>query len=246
MVAKNSCTVVVGGGSRGLGKALWESLDIKNHEIILLHRGPSQSKSTNIYLDADSNQSIEDSLQKLLKYLSSNQPDQLDLHVILGGGMNVANDCTDIQQLERVYRHNVLIPSIFYREILELYRKAGNKSRINTFWYSSSVAVNTKGTWLYNSAKTSLEVLFKNMVLEYANHHNLFMIRIGVMNIKHKYFHQLLSKNPQEFNLRLERLVPSRHFTDPQEIYQLTVELKTSSSLCNGTIIDVSGGHSWM
>ncbi len=102
-----------------------------------------------------------------------------------------------------------------------------------------------KASPYYVAAKSGLEGLFKSSFLKRPKNLKMFLLRMGFIDIEHKYFHSLSIKNPYEFEKLLKDNVPSLHFTTPKEIANFVFDLYLKGNMMNGSICDLTGGNSW-
>ena len=72
------------------------------------------------------------------------------------------------------------------------------------------------------------------------------MLRLGIVNVEHKYFGQLYKNDKVEFNKIIQKLVPSRQILSSTHVAEVAYSLGTNKYMTSGTIIDISGGHSWI
>ncbi len=73
----------------------------------------------------------------------------------------------------------------------------------------------------------------------------MYLLRLGFVDIEHKYYHKLSKENPHDFHEILLNNLPSLHFTTPNEIADFALEIFKNGNMMNGLQCDLTGGHSW-
>lgn len=147
---------------------------------------------------------------------------------------------------DRMYKillHNYILPTSFADIISQ---KNCSETKICLVFYSSAVSQNFKAYPHYCAAKAALEIYFKSLMIKKYNNLNLYLFRLGLLDIRHKYYHSFSQNNPIEFNKFLTDNVPSRHFTHPIDVAKCASQLIIDNQAANGLVCDLSGGCSWV
>ena len=237
--------IIIGGGSRGLAKSLLDTYELKGYTRIAFHRSREVLNTRNFNFNIDEEISISKSQDQLISISNSDEFQKFSIHFVSGGGLGVEFSDSDINAYKRVLNHNLIVPTVFTSKIFNNYYSFNNK-KIELFYYSSAVVKNLGGSPYYSSAKSSLETMFKSSFLIRPKGIYMYLLRLGFVDIKHKFYHKLAISDPKEFQRLVIDNLPSKHFTKPEEISELCLIFSEKSNIMNGTISDISGGHSWI
>lgn len=235
----NKKKLIIVGASKGIGLGIAKKAFELNYEINFFAKNkPLFEFNHNYYfLDIENQTSLFEFESKLNQFSNSNS------HYLFctGGGLSSKNDDPSINTLQKVWWHNCGFP---IHVILKL-RSIVSKQSFVTLLFST-VAINFKGSVQYSSSKSALESGFHTLLRESANS-NLYLtaIRLGMVDVEHKYFHKLSKESPLEFKEILKREVPTNHFMKIDSIADTIIALSKLGPAANGCIIDLSNGTSW-
>ena len=149
-------------------------------------------------------------------------------------------------QVEAIFRHNYFIPAIVTDSINMTLQNMQKQTIVRTIYLSSAASMHLKGLPHYCAAKSALETFFKSKFRDPASHINMYLYRLGLIDVDYKYFHEMSINEPRKFEKFLTDNVPSRHFMQPSEVASIIRKTVLDSLGTNGIICDVSGGNSWM
>lgn len=239
--------ITFAGGSRGLGKAILDTYKKKGFNRIAFHRRKNILGVENHEIDIDCEATITNAMEELLLIYKERKVNLMSIHFLSGGGLGKKKDDIELKVYKRIMLHNYLIPAYISDFLIKnTSNKRGVKPKMEFNYYSSSVALNNRADPHYVSAKSALEGYFKSKFIESGNKVKMRMYRLGMVDIKHKYFHKLKGEKPEEFNKILEANVPSGYFKSPEDIAKIVCNMSIDSSDINGVIYDLSGGNSWI
>lgn len=240
--------IIVGGGTRGLGLAITDAYVAHGFHASLFHR---QSDCINtrdrehIHFDLDDETDLETLPARLNQVLLDRRAKRFVIHLITGGGLGVDLGEASREQIEQVFLHNVLLPMIVSQEVLTFCTSFADV-HIDLFFYSSGVTQSFNGSPFYVAAKSALESFFKSFMKHGSANLSTFLLRLGHVDIAHKYFHKFLEQDPDAFADYLSKAVPACHFTKPDEVAGFCVHLSSNQGMFNGMACDLTGGHSWV
>jgi len=239
--------IVVAGGSRGLGYALLNEFASRGFNSYALHRGTHIENSNNIYLNIDeTNGAYETCITAFESIFSQSFNLDVCVHFVSGGGLGTSLFNDDINDIERVQYHNYCLPAGLSTFLMQRALKCKhNNFNLRLFFYSSAVTQHYSANPFYCAAKSALEAYFKSSFLARPKNVLMYMFRLGIVDIKHKYFHRLSKENPQEFATILEKQLPSGYVLQPSEVASFVAFSALDTNACNGVICDISGGNSW-
>lgn len=247
MLQSKSQLVIIGGGSRGLGAAIHAAYLKAGYSANLLHRriGATQIPNTSEYhFDLDNMAGLLQ-LDSILREVSQRgKGAHLSFHVITGGSLGISFEQSSQQEIERVLLHNATLPMLVAKHVHEIVaNQQGTTADI--FFYSSAVTQTFSSTPFYVASKAALESFFKSYLRLLPPNLSAFLLRLGHVDIPHKYFHRLSKEDPEKFQQYLADSVPSNHLTSPAEIGSFCVHLTRKKGMFNGMVCDLTGGHSW-
>lgn len=240
--------LVVGGGTRGLGLAITNEYIARGYYARLFHRhhGHADSdKKTHIPFDLTSQADLDDLLLALSGILESSKGKRFAIHSLTGGSFGLNFYGAEEADISKVLLHNLVLPMLVSRKVAEFCRQNPN-SHADLFFYSSAVTQTFNSSPYYVASKSALEAFFKSLVKQSPRNMSNFMMRLGHVDIPHKYFHKLAMKNPDSFSEYMSKAVPTCHFTDPKEVASFCFYLSSAQGMFNGMICDLTGGHSWV
>lgn len=239
--------ILVAGGSRGLGQALLHEFMFRGFDSYALHRGSPIDNVTNFNLDIDeSNLAYETCLTVFQSILVQNSNSEICIHFVSGGGLGTSLLNDDINQIERVQFHNYSLPAGLSAFLMQQVLKTQfNNVKLRLFFYSSSVTQHYSANPFYCAAKSALEAFYKSSFLYRPKNVYMYMFRLGIVDIHHKYYHKLSVDQPDEFAKILDKQLPSGYVLSPSEVASFVAYTAFDTNACNGLICDISGGNSW-
>jgi len=240
--------LVVGGGTRGLGLAITDEYTARGYHARLFHRqhGHSDSKEkTHIKFDLTGQADLDALLVSICGILESGKGKKFAIHSITGGSLGVDFYGAEGAEITKVLLHNLVLPMLVSQRVAEFCQK-NTDSSVDLFFYSSAVTQTFNSSPFYIAAKSALEAFFKSLVKQAPRNLSAFMLRLGHVDIPHKYFHKQAIEDPSSFSKYIEKAVPTCHFTKPKEIASFCYYLSSAQGMFNGMICDLTGGHSWV
>lgn len=235
----NKKKFIIVGGSKGIGFGIANKAFELNYEIIFFAKNKPLFEFNHKYyfLDIEDQESLNAFDSKLNEFSNFNS------HYLFctGGGLSSKNDDPSINTLQKVWWHNCGFP---IHIILKLRTIVSQPTFVTLLF--STVAINFKGSIQYSSSKSALESGFHTLLRESSNP-NLYLtaIRLGFVDVEHKYFHKFSEESPVEFKEILKREVPTNHFMKIDSIANIIMSLSNLGQAANGCIIDLSNGTSW-
>ena len=248
---RHRLVITVGGGTRGLGLAVLDEFNRYGCDTHAFHCRQTKSiTGKNYFFDANINESIEKMKAELIKTIEENDKYKEIIIVFLTGGGNpgIGNQIDDKNKesaKKRIFEHNYDIPTETTDLIEEKLLEINCVDTIKLIFISSAVAVHKKGNPHYCAAKAALETYFQSKFINEKNKSFMYLYRLGMVDIKHKYFHKLSIEDADKFSKILKKNVPSNHFSKPEEIAKVMRKTVLDSDACNGLVCDLSGGNSW-
>lgn len=237
--------ITIGGGSRGLGKSLLDIFNEKGFNCAAFHRSAEIEYIKNYFFDIEKEDSLPLIIDDLLTLIGNSEFKKYSIHFISGGGLGVNFLDNNYLSFQKVLNHNLVVPATITSTIFN-YLNKNELKKIDLFYYSSAVVENFKASPYYVSAKTALENFFKSSFLLRPSNLRMFLIRLGFVDIEHKYFHQISKNNPDEFQRLVLDNLPSKHFSKPNEVANFAYQINKDGDLMNGMMCDLTGGHSWI
>ena len=235
--------ITIAGGSRGLGKCLLDRFSNAGYDKAAFHRASKIKNIKNFYIDLDTKNSIDDIRKNLLDLIKNTNYEKYSIHFVSGGSLRINIDNDDVSSIERVLKHNFTIPASLTSTLRNYSEK--NKKNLELLYYSSAATKNLKASPYYVAAKSALENFFKSSLRIKPINCKMYLLRLGFVDIQHKYFHELSKNNPEKFYDVVINEIPSRHFANPSEISDFALKISESGNIMDGMITDLSGGHSW-
>jgi NAD(P)-dependent dehydrogenase (short-subunit alcohol dehydrogenase family) len=168
----------------------------------------------------------------------------LSFHVITGGSLGASFGQASQQSIERVFLHNATLPILIAQHVHKVVADQ-HETTADIFFYSSAVTQTFSSSPFYVASKAALESFFKSYLRLIPPNLSAFLLRLGHVDISHKYFHRLAEEDPEKFQKYLADAVPSNHFTSPDEIGSFCIHLTREKGMFNGMVCDLTGGHSW-
>ena len=249
VIPKAHCELlVVGGGTRGLGLAITEEYMARGYHAYLFHRqhGYSDSdKKTHIPFDLAGQADLDALLVSLCSILESSKGKRFAIHSLTGGSLGVNLYGAEGADINKVLLHNLVAPMLVSQKSAEFCQRNA-ESNVDLFFYSSAVTQTFGSSPYYVAAKSALESFFKSFVKQAPHNLSCFMMRLGHVDIPHKYFHNLAMEDPKAFTEYMKKAVPTCHFTDPKEVASFCYYLSSAQGMFNGMVCDLTGGHSWV
>lgn len=236
--------LIVGGGSRGLGKSLLDNFEKKGFERVAFHRSDNIEKTQNYYFDIDQIDAIKNTKNSLIEFINKTSFEEYVIHFVSGGSLGINFSDSSESSFQRVLKHNVVVPATFTSEIFNNFNSDKNK-KISLFYYSSAVVKHLGGSAYYVAAKSALEKMFQSSFLKKPYGINMHLLRLGFVDIEHKYFHKIQFEDKLKFKKLVLDNLPSKHFSKPNEIAEFALNIFESSNIMDGIICDLTGGHSW-
>ena len=142
--------------------------------------------------------------------------------------------------------HNYIVPVHICDLIAKAVEDRNSKiARIDLILYSSAVTQHLSGNPHYCAGKSALEAYFKSAFKTCPEIIRMYLFRLGMVDIQHKYFHKLSKEDPGKFTSILKENIPSMHFTTPEEIANIVASMTIGMSATNGLLCDLTGGNSW-
>ena len=235
--------ITLGGGSRGLGKAILDTYCESGFTKLAYHK--SLLSDDQYYLDLNFSKSVDRSVDHLIDYLLSLSNCLVSLHILTGGSLSISQPAS-LFDVQTVMLHNFLFPVMIIDRVLLVAEKLADKCvDICITTYTTSAVKNYSSSSYYRSSKAALDSYFESTVKMFGSKVSFFHLRLGVMNIEHKYFANLQRKNPIEFESFLQKTVPTRVFANPYDVASFSLDLINHKKLTSGSMIDISGGNSW-
>ena len=236
--------ITLAGGSRGLGRELLNRFSEGNFKKAAFHRSEAIEDAINFYINLEVKDVIEKTKEYITKIFEESNYQHYSFHFLSGGGLQIDFNDSSFQSFEKVLLHNLIFPSCISSFLFD-FANNNNEKQIDLFYYSSSVVKSHKASPYYVAAKSGLEGLFKSSFLKRPKNLKMFLLRMGFIDIEHKYFHRLSIESPTKFKKLLKDNVPSLHFTTPKEIANFAFDLYLKGNMMNGSICDLTGGNSW-
>jgi 3-oxoacyl-[acyl-carrier protein] reductase len=226
----NKKKVLVTGGTRGIGKSIFELFKKNGYDVYIT--GTSLSKIPNEkYYQVDFSNS--ESFEKFIFEISSKKFDILINNV----GTNIIKNQSDVSIVEWSKMIDVNLKSIYFisQSILKNMPSGGKIINISSIFGVVSKELRS----LYSTTKFGINGLTKSLSLEYA-HKNILINSIspGFTNT------ELTSKSlTEEQSSELKKQVPLNRFAEPNEIAELVFFLSSEkNSYITGQNIIIDGG----
>lgn len=213
--------VFLTGGSRGIGKAIFEKLKKEGYQII----SPDRQ-----HLDLANEKSVK-------RYLNKNQGLKIDI-LINNAGINFPSWIDELSD-ENISQHietNLISPLKLIRAFVPNMKK--NKwGRIINISSVFGVVARGKQT-MYSATKHGLNGITKALALELGPYNILVnSVCPGFTNT------DLIKRNPPEKNALLIKDIPLGRFAEPEEIAELVLFLTSEkNTYINGAQIVIDGG----
>ena len=238
-------TVIVTGGTKGLGKAIAKVFALHNYNLILtyLHDDASALQTKKELEQFNSKvmivKSDVSSEQEVIKLLDSVKSRFESIDVLINNA-GIAIDTTledkTVDNFKRILDTNLIGPFLTSKYIGQFMFNQGYGKIINI---SSTNAIDTyyKESLDYDASKAGLNSLTLNFADIYAPVINVNAIACGWINT------EMNKDMDQEFKDKEESKILLNRFAEPEEIANVVYFLTTKeASYINGSIIRVDGG----
>lgn len=222
-------TVLITGGTRGIGKSIKNKLIKEKYRVI--YTGTKNKKIKN-YLQLDLND--QNSINSFIENIKQIQVDIL----IINSGINIIKKFSNFKKLEieRVVNINLLnnlkIIQIVLKQMIK--KKFGRIIFISSIWGVKPA----KKRSIYSFTKKSLQFLSKSIASEYG-HKNILVNSISPGFIETELTKQSLTVKTMK---SLKKRIPQKRFGRPEEISNLVYFLISQNSYINGQNIVIDGG----
>lgn len=231
-------TVVITGGTRGIGKAIAECFLECEANVIITGRSEKKPLSINsninyCSLDLESKASVD----KFLNFLSSLK--KIDAFVN-NAGINLINDLENIkdEDFDKVLSINLRSPFILSKYVSNLMKDEGGKIvNISSIWSK----ITKKGRVTYIASKSGLAGLTRGLATDLAEH-NILVNTISPGFVET----ELTRKSLSEFEIKnLYEKIPLERFAQATEIANFVVFICSDlNTYMTGQNIVIDGGYS--
>ena len=231
--------LIILGASKGIGVGVAKKAFLLGYEVVFFGKNKPLIDFQHKYyfLDID----VEDTLGELELKLKEFSNSKCHYLVCTGGGLTSENNDYSLNTLKKVWWHNCGFPMHL---LIQLRNYVAHESLVSFIF--SSVAINYKGSIQYSSSKSALEAAFHAALRESNNSHlYLTAIRLGMVDIEHKYFHKISLESPEIFENILKKNVPTKHFMKIESIAEVIIGFSKLGPAANGCIVDLTNGSSW-
>lgn len=239
--------VVLVGSSRGIGEAIARKYKSEGFNTLMMARKIRDYEPDDfINLDIEDTANIGCSMEELKEKLI-NHPEckEVAFHFLTGGSLQIENKSLDIKKMIDISWHNLVFP--FWATEFIIQNIANDaRSRFTFNYYSSAAAENKQTHAIYSAAKLGLETAFKKLVKTYGKKHCFLCFRMGIVDVKHKYFHKLMQIDKDARARITDQYIPTGYIATPHSIAEMVFEIHNQRPVCNGMIADISGGNSWI
>lgn len=222
-------TVLITGGTRGIGLSIKNKLIKENYKVI--YTGTKNKKVKN-FLQLDLND--KNSIDKFIKQIEKINIDIL----IINSGINIIKSFLNFKdsEIERVVNINFLNNlKIIQTTLKGMYRENfGRIIFISSIWGVKPA----KERSIYSFTKKSLQFLCKSIASEYG-HKNILINSISPGFIETELTKKSLSAKKMK---SLKKRIPLKRFGKPDEIANLAYFLINQNSYINGQNIVIDGG----
>jgi NADP-dependent 3-hydroxy acid dehydrogenase YdfG len=242
----SKCVVLVG-ASRGIGEAIARTYKKRGFKIVMMARKIRDYVPDDfIKLDIDNKESISDAMKELKRGLMSNDKlEEVSYHFLTGGSLQIESKSLDSNKMMSISWHNLVFPFWATENIIQTIASQMNSSSMFNY-YGSAAAENKQAHAIYSASKIGLEIAFKKLVKSYGKDHYFFCFRMGIVDVKHKYFHQLMKVDEDARARIINENIPSGYLPTPHSLAEMICEIHNQKDVCNGMIADISGGNSWI
>lgn len=240
-------TALVTGSSKGIGKAIAESLHKEGCNVILNGKTKSILKTTSAELKQKIDYFVGDmtepkSCKKLVNYII-NKYGNLDILICnVGNGTSVLPGKETKDEWEKMFKINFFSTTNIIQESIATL----SKTKGVIICISSIAGIETTGAPItYAVAKSSINTYVKQVSRPFAK----LGIRINVVapgNIlfKGSVWEKKIKNNPKKIKKMIKNEVPLGRFGEPKEVGQLVTFLASpNSSFITGSIFVIDGGQ---
>ena len=244
-LVSSKCVVLVG-SSRGIGEAIARKYKREGFKTIMMARRiRDYQPDTFIRLDIEDTASISSAMEDLKQNLKNSEYKEVAYHFLTGGSLQIESGSLNKDKMINISWHNLIFP--FWATELIIQKIAKNMSSQSIFNYYSSAAAENKQTHpIYSASKLGLETAFKKLVKTYGCEHYFVCFRMGIVEVEHKYFHQLMKSDKDARAKIINENIPSGYIATPASIADMVFGSHHHKKVCNGMIADISGGNSWI
>ena len=235
-------TVIVTGGTRGIGAAIVELFQQCNADVIAtgtdtkeigrLNREPSGSKLKYMHLDFNSN----DSVQSFLGFI--NKRDRIDVLINNAGVNKIATiDKIEEDDWDWINKVNLRGPFLLTKAVSEIMKKKGEGKIINIASIFGVVSKSKRAA--YSTTKWGLVGFTKSVALDLAPH-NILVNAVSPGFVDTELTRKILGNKEIE---ELIDTIPQKRLADPGEIAKTVVFLTSHhNTYITGQNIIVDGG----
>ena len=223
-------TVLITGGTRGIGLAIREKLNKENYNV--LYTGTQKKKIKNfIQLDLNSKSSIDEFINKI-------ERTNIDV-LVINSGINIIKNFLNFTTFEMArlininFSNNLGILQFILKKMIK--RKYGRIVLISSIWGEKPA----KKRSIYSLTKKSLQFLCRSIASEYG-HNNILINSVSPGFIETELTKKSLDAKKMK---RLKKRVPLRRFGKPSEVADLVHYLVDKNSYINGQNIVIDGGY---
>lgn len=229
-------TVVVIGGSAGIGLETARRAKSEGADLILTARDPERLQRVATELDALSTSAFDATDFKLLTKFFDDLPAPVDHILVTGPGPYYAPLADfDFEKARHNLEAHLLLP-------LQVARNAGDKIRAGgTLLFMSGTAGRStaKGFFLIAALTAALPAMVKNLALEIAP------VRVNVIAagfVDTPLSAELLGDQLENRRKQLRDTLPIRRVVQPADVAELAVHIMTNTAL-TGATYDIDGGQ---
>ena len=222
-------TVLITGGTRGIGQSIRNKLIKENFKVI--YTGTKNKKDKNyLQLDLNDQNSINDFIKQIEKI-------HIDI-LIINSGINIIKSFLNFKdsEIQRVininFLNNIKIIQIVLKRMIK--KNFGRIIFISSIWGVKPA----KDRSIYSFTKKSLQFICKSIASEYG-HKNILVNSISPGFIETELTKKSLTIKKMK---SLKKRIPQRRFGKPEEIANLAYFLISQNSYISGQNIIIDGG----
>jgi 3-oxoacyl-[acyl-carrier protein] reductase len=242
---------LVTGASRGIGKAIAESLLREGANVGLVARGQEQlQKTVEEFRQQFGNKRVlgwstdcadEVALQGLRQQITQKWECLDGVIANVGDGRSVPDTIPDAEQWSKVWRTNFETAINTTRVFLPLLQE----SKGNLLFISSIAGMEAIGAPIdYSTAKTAVIAFSKNLARKVALEVRVNVIAPGNVHFPGSSWEEKIKNNPVKIKQMLQSTVPMKRFGTLEEIADVAVFLCSSrASFITGAVMPIDGGQ---